>query len=180
MCKFCDWLHSIVDDDNTGVLDPVAREQPGHKYRYIVNYCKRIGTDNERPFCPGDIYLDNGALMLTGDDYEPVTVELNYCPECSESLEWAKNKLLTKAQKMVRPEILDEKCILNQTTNLFLNRAKAAKIDCQPVDYFTDVNRFVYKDYTVDIDMIGMIKVHKGNTLVFSGYNFDYAVKEMV
>lgn len=180
MCKFCDWLHSVVDNDNTAVLDPVAREQPGLRYRYIVNYCKRIGTDNERPFCPGDIYLDNGALMLTGDDYEPVTLELNYCPECSESLEWAKNKLMTKAQKMVRPEILDEKYILNQTTTLFLKSAKNAKIVCQPVDYFVDVNRFVYKDYTVDIDMVGMIKVHKGNTLVFSGYNFDYAVKEMV
>ena len=114
MCQFCEWLHSIVDREGLKVLDPERKKDPSINRGYVVDYYKNIGPDTI--FMGGELVIENNQLMLFGNDWEECAVKLNYCPECSAPLDWAKNKLMSIAQKTVDPEVLADDYILKRTT----------------------------------------------------------------
>lgn len=176
MCQFCEWLHSIVDKDNLKVLDPERKKDPNLNRDYVIDYYKNIGPDTI--FMGGELVIENNQLMLYGNDWEECAVKLNYCPECSAPLDWAKNKLMSIAQKTVTPEVLVDDYILKRTTEFFLNKVEHNKIPCEPVDSEPEINSFKCGDYSVDIDMIGQLFIYDdmGKEL-YSGYNHDEAMK---
>ena len=176
MCQFCEWLHSIVDRDGLKVLDPERKNNREFCSGYSIDYRKNIGPDTI--FMGGELVIENNQLMLFGNDWEECAVKLNYCPECSAPLDWAKNKLMSIAQKTVDPKVLADDYILKQTTEFFLNKVIFNKITCEPIDSEPDVNSFQCGDYTVDINMIGQLFIYdEMGKEMYSGYNHDEAMK---
>ena len=94
MCEFCERLRQILMDPKFRVVLERDRDPQFNNYIY-----RRSSV--EPGFCFGELNIINEKLYLSGDDYECVFLKLNYCPECGESLEWAKNKVAESIEKNI-------------------------------------------------------------------------------
>ena len=94
MCEFCDELKNQLMDPKFRVI--LERDRNSQFKDYI--YRRSTG---EPGFCFGELDIINEKLYLSGDEYEPVYTVLNYCPQCGEPLEWAKNKVAESIEKNI-------------------------------------------------------------------------------
>lgn len=94
MCEFCEGLKNRLMDPKFRVVLERDRDPQFSDYIY-----RRSSV--EPGSCFGELDIINETLYLIGDDYECVFTKLNYCPECGESLEWAKNKVAESIEKNI-------------------------------------------------------------------------------
>ena len=94
MCEFCDGLKERLMDPKFRVILERDRNPQFRDYIY-----QRSSV--EPGFSFGELDIINEKLYLCGDEYEPIFTILNYCPECGEPLEWAKNKVAESIEKNI-------------------------------------------------------------------------------
>lgn len=94
MCEFCEGLKNRLMNPKFRVVLERDRDPQFRDYIY-----RRSSV--EPGFCFGELDIINEKLYLCGDEYEPVYTILNYCPQCGEPLEWAKNKVAESIEKNI-------------------------------------------------------------------------------
>ena len=173
MCEFCERLRQIL-------MDPKFRVALEHDRNPQFNnyiYCRSI---IDPAFCFGELDIINEKLYLSGDDYENVFIKLNYCPECGESLEWAKNKVAESIEKNVPVIYRGDnyfRLVARETFETDLRKANLhfnAYIEENGIDkYYFDNNKYRVEIYH---DGRSMLINNETDMEMFKTYNINQSV----
>ena len=159
MCEFCDELRNQLMNPKFRVILERDRNTQFNDYiyrRYTV----------EPGFCFGELDIINEKLYLSGNEYEPVYTILNYCPQCGEPLEWAKNKVAESIEKNI-PEVYrgDDyaRLVARDTFETDLRKANL-HFDSYKVEDGVDKYYFDNDEYRVEIYQTGQSKLFENKT----------------
>ena len=159
MCEFCDELKKQLMDPKFRVVLERDRNPQFRDYIY-----KR--SDPEPGFCFGELDIINETLYLNGDEYEPVFTVLNYCPQCGEPLEWAKNKVAESIEKNIPAVYRGDdynRLVARDTFETDLRKANL-HFDLYKVEDGIDKYYFDNDEYRVEIYPDGKSKLFNNKT----------------
>ena len=173
MCEFCERLRQILMDPKFRVALERDRDPQFNNYIY-----RRYSV--EPGFSFGELDIINEKLYLSGDDYECVFTKLNYCPECGEPLEWAKNKVAESIEKNIPVVYRGEdyfRLVARETFETDLRKANL-HFDSYKVEDGIDKYYFDNDEYRVEIyhDGRSMLINNETDMEMFKTYNINQSV----
>lgn len=159
MCEFCDGLKERLMDPKFRVI--LERDRDPQFRDFIYRH-----SSVEPGFCFGELDIINEKLYLCGDEYEPVYTVLNYCPQCGEPLEWAKNKVAESIEKNIPVVYRGDdynRLVARDTFETDLRKANL-HFDSYKVEDGIDKYYFDNDEYRVEIYQNGQSKLFENKT----------------
>lgn len=173
MCEFCERLRQILMDPKFRVALERDRDIQFNNYIY-----RRSAV--EPALCFGELEIINETLYLNGDDYDCVFTKLNYCPECGESLEWAKNKVAESIEKNVPAEYRGEDYYRLVARDTFEADLKRANLRFNAYMEENGIDKYYFDNYKYRVEIYkdgrSMLIDNETDKEMFKTYNINQSV----